>query len=282
MCAWAKFPSRWIKGYEPGEKPADDEIAGGLGQLSWGENKSAGVYASLVLTALAVLANEAQRAAARGNRRPPGVVTASYDAIAVLTNISRSSIAKGLTLLQKVGVLHVEKQGTSNVYELIGADEDGGWCMLPETYLLSGRKHLKRLAFAQEHARMKTALNAMKLYLLLLAFRENSTSIANISYEKIQRYAGIRKEEIRAAISLLLVNGLCVIVTTEELAYEKSGQRHNRYRILGFKKGDDQLADKGLEQANLMAETDALKAEEQDADDDDLEDADDDELAKKL
>lgn len=267
--AWAKFPSRWIKGYAHGEKPVDEKtIAGGLREISWGENKSTGAYALLVLIALAVLSNEAQRAA-RSNRRPPGIVTASYDAIAALANISRNSISKGLSLLQKVGVIRVEREGTSNVYELVDTAVDGGWCMLPETYLLNSGNHLKRLTFAQEHARTKATLNAMKLYLLLLAFRDNSNGIASLSYEKIELYAGIRKEEIRAAISVLLVNGLCVIVTTEELAYEQKGQRHNRYRILGFRKGDAEEADRGLVQASLMAEEDARrKALEDDEDED--------------
>lgn len=232
---WAKFPSRWIKGYAAGKAPSDAiEIEGGLQRLRWAQHQSTATYALYVLVALCVLANEQQRA--RPAERALGWVAATYDRLEAVTLLSRSSIANGLSLLAELGIVRAEDEGRAKVYELPGIDTPGNWCMLPEEFLLKRSDSLRRLDFVRKQARSKATLHALKIYLVLLAFRD-ARSVTSLSYEKIVGYTGVRREEIRAAISLLIVNGLCSLAPDIEQP-TVSQHRHNRYRIRGFHSTD--------------------------------------------
>jgi len=243
MCAWAKFPSRWIKGYDAPYSPKETDAHGALAYLSWSQYKSSGTYALLVLIALASLANDQQRTR---NRRELGYVRATYEDIHQLTLLAKASISKALRALEDLGVLNVDKEGSAHVYELVGINVNGDWCMLPNVFLLKGSNTLRRMMFVHENARRKTTLNTLKIYLLLLAFRDTKSGVSRLGYDNIERYGAIRREDIRAAISTLLANGLCSIVTTAEMAYEPGQRVHNRYRILGFQPGDAIEADSEL------------------------------------
>jgi len=236
MIAWAKFPSRWIKGYAPGEAPNRAELDGALKQLTWREHRSAATYAILVLIALAVLANRAGHASKI--RPPAGRVAATYDQLEELTLVSRRSISRAIQVLEQVGALQVDRTGLPNVYTLVGVATGGDWCKLPQDYLVKRGPALQRLGFARQLARDKGTLNALKLYVLLLTMRDDKSGVARLGYDKIEAYAGIRREEIQAAISMLLNNRLCTIVTSEQMDYEPGERAHNRYRILGFKAVD--------------------------------------------
>jgi hypothetical protein len=51
-------------------------------------------------------------------------------------------------------------------------------------------------------------INALKLYLLLIAHRDGATGCAMIGYNKIEESSGIWREKIRPAISMLIAHHL--------------------------------------------------------------------------
>jgi hypothetical protein len=71
--------------------------------------------------------------------------------------------------------------------------------------------------------------------MLLLALRENSSSVARCNYETIGEYTHIRREEIRSAIELLIATQLVRFATDDEVKNRKGDPSHNRYFILGIK-----------------------------------------------
>src|SRR5690606_9080919 len=165
--------------------------------------------------ALAVLANNAGRVTK--DRSAVGKVTATYDQLEELTLLSRTSISWALQLLEKVGALQIDRGGRSSTYELVGVATPGDWCKLPQDYLLQGGPALRRLAFVRKYARDKGTLNALKLYVVLLTLRVDKTNVTHLGYDKIEAYSGIRRENIQAAIALLINYRLCTIVTSEEI-----------------------------------------------------------------
>jgi hypothetical protein len=68
--------------------------------------------------------------------------------------------------------------------------------------------------FEQFHLRRPSELNALKLYFLFVAVRNNETNMAHIGYEKIEEYTRVGHNNIRTALSLLAALGLVHIEHT--------------------------------------------------------------------
>jgi hypothetical protein len=80
-----------------------------------------------------------------------------------------------------------------------------GWGKLPAKGLYSGKSIG---AFREFHLRKYVELNAMKLYLLVVARRDNKTNLAHMTYDQIEEKSGIDPSHIRSAIGLLATAGL--------------------------------------------------------------------------
>lgn len=84
-------------------------------------------------------------------------------------------------------------------------------------------------AFTSFKLRSKVELHALKIYLVIVAFRNNSTNYTQLSYEKISEYAFVQKNDIKSALSLLVTNKLIQIdsISTELNEFSTS----NIYRL---------------------------------------------------
>jgi hypothetical protein len=142
--------------------------------------------------------------------------------------MSRAKLSKGLSLLERRGIVKRWQDGRSS-FQLVGYDLSGGWCKLPAKPLYVGPVVE---AFRHFHFRSKAELNALKLYLLFAARRGRDTNLANISFDKISEYSGIRRHEIKAATSLLASLSLAYIERVPSSSNDYGVA--NAYRLAGL------------------------------------------------
>lgn len=231
---WAKLPSKWVIAVP---QPSDDTTNlehipnVGLRALSWREHRSSGTASLMVLFALAVISNLRQR---DGVLRADSRVKASYSDIQDITGLSRMMISKALKLLESTGAIGREIVGNSGVYELKGIDRNGEWCALPQGHIMENRNGLFRLAGVHELIRKPASMWALKLYMLLMAFRDRHSDTAKISYEKISFYTGLRREEISTACQVLIAAELVRLAGDDEEPLKTGEKRHNRYKVIGL------------------------------------------------
>ena len=204
MQKWVRLPSSWI----------DD---GGLKDFTWKNGGSDNVSALMTLIAIAHRADQ-----------QTGIARLTYEDICDATEISRAKISRGLSILEELEIIDRWSQGRST-FELVDFNPAEGWCMLPAGTLYSG-KVIE--AFRHFHLRNKVELNALRLYLLFAARRGRDTNLANISFEKITEYSGVRQHDIKAATSLLAAVSLAYIERTPSNASEFGVA--NAYRLVGL------------------------------------------------
>lgn len=172
---WVKLPSKWIED-------------GGLLDFRWGADGAANIAAIMTLIGIA------HRADAE-----TGVARLTYDEFEAQTGRSRATIAAGLDVLVKHSLVVREPEGRST-YQLAGYDPQRGWAKLPAAGLYNGDKIA---AFHHLSLRRRIELDALKFYLLIAARRDNEENHALLTYEKFEERAGVNRERIRPAISLL-------------------------------------------------------------------------------
>lgn len=151
-----------------------------------------------------------------------GECSLTYSHLGEITGLSRAKISAGIKLLDKIGLIGVNRDERNDKYIVSNypADGESGWAKLPAKGLCKeldrGKKsgdndgeipkYLKIDVFHKFKLRSKAEANALKLYLLIIAFRSEKTNSANIGYDKISEYMGILRKDIRTAISCKLEN----------------------------------------------------------------------------
>lgn len=224
---WVKLPSRWIE---------DD----GLRAFRWRGPPGAGASNAAALMTLIALAHHAED--------QEGVVKLTYDALCIVTGLSRAKLSKGLDVLEEREI--VARGLGRSVYRLSDFNPAGGWAKLPCRALYSGNRIA---AFDDFKLRGAAELNALKLYLLFAARRGRDTNMANISFEKIAEYTGMERARIKAALSVLAVNNLAHIErvpsTTNAIGVA------NAYRLVGLDTYNHMgTTGRGMDPAVLAAE----------------------------
>ncbi len=183
------MPSFWIRGegYP-------------LRELRWnGSEKSDQIAALMIYIALVHHANTESTV-----KMPDlGTCDLTYTEIANITNLSRAKVSGGLKILLQMGLIHKVSKGRNNIYQITNYGSVGGWAKLPFRGLYA-KDFSRILAFDHFKLRTKNELNALKIYLVIISFRTNSTNYAQLSYDKISEYTGILRNDIRSAISLLV------------------------------------------------------------------------------
>jgi hypothetical protein len=178
---WVKLPTNWI------------QKDGGLKRLGWNSTRrSDNIAALMVLIALAHHADQDN-----------GIAKITYDDLIRITDLCRAKVSAGLNVLDELGVVGRDPQGRST-YKLVGFD-DNRWGKLPQKRLYS---HNCITFFSEFHLRTRSELDALKLYLLFIAFRNNTSNMAHISYDKIEEHTGIYRGEIKKGLNILAANGL--------------------------------------------------------------------------
>jgi len=205
LADWVRLPTNWIRN-------------GGLTAFTWKAGAGADQIVALML--LLLIAHEADQGT--------GEATVTYDALSDRAACSRAKIAKGLALLETHGIVSRKGSGRSS-FALVGYDPFNGWGKLPAKRLY---RHETVTAFRSFKLRHRTELDAMKIYLLMIAYRDNESNVARISYVKIKEKTGISAPFIAAALSFLSVNAL--IYTERAPSGESEYGVSHAYRIAGI------------------------------------------------
>lgn len=215
--AWAKFPTKWIV--------RDKKLAA----ILWGKHKSNATASLLLLIALTIIRN---RQGLRDEQAlPPDseFVVATYEKLLDMIPMSRAKVAGGLALLLELGIVERDENARS-VYRLPSILESGSWAKMPQSSLM----HNSSIAVFEDFTlRNQTELDAIKIYLLLIAFRHSQTGFARIGYEKIEEYTGVSGRRIKRAKSLLIAHDLIYVESDQSLA-KQNGRPPMQYKILGL------------------------------------------------
>lgn len=190
MREWARMPSYWLRD--------DNNLP--LPSMRWSGPQKADQIAALMLYIVLVQ---------NTNDRPnainieAGTCSMTYTQLSDVTGLSRAKVAGGLKILLNLRVISSVGTGRKSIFKITNYENSGGWGKLPAKGLYS--KDLRRVdAFHTFHLRKKNELNALKVYLIVIALRDDAKNYAIVGYEKLSRYTGIHKNELKSAISLLI------------------------------------------------------------------------------
>jgi DNA-binding transcriptional ArsR family regulator len=134
-----------------------------------------------------------------------GAAMVTYRELEIATGLSRAKISSGLDALEAKGVIERRIERRRSTYRLIGMAKSG-WGAIPAKKLYAANGEIVFLQFFS--LRKSTELHALRLYFLFVARRDVRTNLANISYDKIEEYTGIPREQIRSGISFLVTHGM--------------------------------------------------------------------------
>lgn len=204
---WVRLPSKWIAEYR-------------LGSLSW-KNGGTGADRIAALMALTVIAHSADE--------ETGIARVTYDHFCDTTGLSRAKVSSGLDELQRIGVIEREPDDARSNFRLAAYKRDGGWAKFPLRSMYSSNTIA---AFNDFRLRRMAELDALKLFFLLVAMRNNRANVALIGYDKIELYTGIPRNRIKTAISFLA--SLSLVYVEHIPSRESPNGVANAYRIVGI------------------------------------------------
>lgn len=190
--------------------------------LFTGKDVGDGVAALKLYIAIALRANDRENSDLR-----LGETVVTYDMLSEMTSLSRALIARGIEKLKTTGIVSVEA-GHANRYLLTNYDANKGWGKLPCS-IYKNKYEIK--GFRNLSPRNRASLNALKLYLLVVAFRSRATNYASISHEKIEANAGIRINDVATASSILASNEL---IKVHHIQDATKGHYYTVYRPSGL------------------------------------------------
>lgn len=201
--SWTKLPSGWIEEQ-------------GLCDFRWAGGQGASDLAGLM--ALTAIANHLDE--------ETGIARLTYDALCDATTLSRAKLSDGLKVLTERKLIEREPDGRST-YKLGRYDRAAGWAKFPARGLY---RNGAIAAFTAFRLRQAAELEAMKLYFLFAARRDNNFNLALITYNDIERYTAIPRNNIRRALSVLGANSLVYVEHIESRRNENATA--NAYRLV--------------------------------------------------
>jgi hypothetical protein len=203
---WVKMPSSWIIEQKK------------LKELKWENKEKSDSIASLIIYIIFLHYYHLS------DNKPDFSIT--YNKIKEISGLSKAKISGGIKKLQLINLLKVKKNKKSNVYEIEGINNNN-WAKMPFKKLYC--KQFAKIEFFEHFKlRSKNELNALKLYLLIVSFRDIETNSTKITYDKICDYTGIFRNEISFSISFLINLRLINVDTEPSQNYDGSV---NVYRI---------------------------------------------------
>lgn len=213
---WAPMFSWWIQD-------------GVIQNLTWRKDelgRPAGKVAALMVYIAITI-----KAAADGNG--PQKIKVTYNRLCEMTSISRELVNEGISILETLEMISIEKQGRNNLYTLINKREKGGWCKIPVKHVMT--EDGKTIApFKELKLRRRIELHAVKIFLYLASVRDNQTEFSLSSYETIRKAVAMSDKDIARALTLLTLIGLIARISSEKGENTKINQP-NRYYLTGYK-----------------------------------------------
>ncbi|CDX40042.1 conserved exported hypothetical protein [Mesorhizobium sp. ORS 3359] len=199
---WVRLPTNWIRDR-------------GLIAFRWDRGTGSGNTAALMV--LIAVAHAADK---------EGEAKVTYDMLCLVTGLSRAKVSEGLKILVNNHI--IDRIPTSrSTFRLVGFFKDKGWGKLPAKRLYAGDIIS---AFRDFTLRSIAELNALKLFLLIVAFRDNKTNVSLLSYGKITELAGIDRNRVRQALDVLTYRSLVHTERFQTLA----GTKPSVYRLIGL------------------------------------------------
>ncbi|MGO8842840.1 MAG: hypothetical protein ACLQF1_17425 [Methyloceanibacter sp.] len=181
LSPWVKLPSAWIESRR-------------LKQFRWVAGEGSDALAGLM--ALTVITHHADQAT--------GVARLSYTQLSEMASLSRAKLAAGLDVLEARGLVERSAAGRGS-YALAEYNPRQGWAKFPAAGLyLNGVVAL----FDGFHLRQRAELDSLKLLFLIAARRDRQSNLARMTYDKIEDYSGISREQIRRGLTVLGVAGI--------------------------------------------------------------------------
>ncbi|MFK8035535.1 MAG: helix-turn-helix domain-containing protein [Hyphomicrobiales bacterium] len=220
--SWTKLPTGWIQHEQ------------GLKSFKWSakaEVDNAGQIAALML--LVVLAHH--------TNKETGLARLSYDAMSEISGISRTLVSRGLNELEAREIITRDPKQIRGTITLTKATENSGWGKLPASGLY---RNGCIFAFDTFKLRNPIELDALKLYFLIVALRDNKTNRAYISYEKIREHTGIAQNSIRRAISILAANSLVSVNHVSSVNSEYGYA--NEFHLPHVRDSQENIAERGV------------------------------------
>lgn len=153
----------------------------------------------------------------------------TYNQICDATGLSRAKLSQGLSVLCERRLIDRTLGGRS-AFRLVGFNPREGWGKLPARRLYG--KSGAITAFSDFTLRNLAELNALKIYYLLVAFRDNASNLAHLSYDKFEEIAGIDRARIKTALSILINAGLIHIERVPSTVNEYG--MSSAYRLVGL------------------------------------------------
>lgn len=155
---FVKLPVRWIDG-------------SGLKAFKW---QKGGSDETAALMLLAVLAHHMDP--------EDGSVRLTYDQLCQAADLSRAKVAGGLSILEARGLIE-KVSGQRSGYRLADYNALGNWAKLPVRGLYVGDRVR---AFSEFKLRSRVELDALKLYFLFAARRNNTSAATTVSWRLVR------------------------------------------------------------------------------------------------
>ena len=219
METWIRLPTKWV---------LNEEEDSYLKSLKWGTKGTNSHNTASLMVLLAIASNTSHRATLRNPQ--VGKVDLSFTDLTNITSISRKLVSEGLKKLISAGLIEKNTLKKVNQYTLCG-DLESGWGKLPAKKLYDQKLESIK-AFKKFTLRNKVELNALKLYFLIVALRNNESNRSLMTYETITKYTAILRNDINFAISFLVSSELIQVEKIESTKFEKAVV--NAYRLVGI------------------------------------------------
>lgn len=145
----------------------------------------------------------------------------SYSELERLTGLSRPMVSQGVSLLNELGILEVQK-GYRHTYRLLNKPGDDRWGKLPHAYLKAELPNIPN--------RGRNTLFALRLYFQLIADRPNDSPSVSMTHITINQKVGTQPRDIKPSIDILF-NHMLIGVNRDP---DTSAYVHNVYRIRGI------------------------------------------------
>lgn len=204
---WRQLPTKWIQQRE-------------LKKLRWVQHGSDAVAALMVMLVMV-------------HRRPlladgtnGGLFGVTYDDLGSSLNISRTKISKGIQLLLQQG--WIERGEGRSQYSF--TSPDAPWGKVPVKALYD--RHRAITAFDSWSLRNSLELDALKLYFLLIAFRDARLNYTSMRYNVMNEYTGVQIGKIKGAMNFLVVTNLVYVEREARDPFDLTNPA-NLYRLRG-------------------------------------------------
>ncbi|WP_285404046.1 hypothetical protein [Luteibacter sp. ME-Dv--P-043b] len=197
-----------------GQMPPGWIAAGGLTEFSGG----AGVSGRMLAAAKCYLAIAGYRMA-----QTDDTVLSTSDFQAV-TGLSKPMIFEGLTILDSMELITIDSRFAANTNAYRVGDLTAGFRKVPQDILAECLPLIPNRGIG--------GLDAVKLYIALLYYRDEATHSATVSHQSLRTITGIRPENITKAYSVLHTAGLVVVERMSSWS-SNGGHPMNVYRLKG-------------------------------------------------